>query len=124
MKKLLLITMAFGLYSCQPEELEPVDATDNLPVTPVASTLKLSLDFNPFADYISSSFQYTDINGIERYEGNPTGLTVDSVDFSMPVRITAYAWNTLNPQVLCNWNLKKDGVVIEVQNVSYFLYEN
>lgn len=124
MKKLLLITMAFGLYSCQPEEFEPVDNIDNLPVTPVACTLKLSRDFNPLAGYQFSSFQYTDINGIERYENNPPQLTIDSVDFNMPVRITAYAGNNLDPQVLCNWNLKKDGVVIEIQNVTYFLYEN
>lgn len=124
MRKLLFITMAISLYSCQSEEVEPIDDVTNTPVIPVASTLKLTTDFNPIASYQYSTFRYVDVNGIDRYETNPPGYQVDSVDFSMPVRVTSYAGNNLDPQVLCNWYLKKDGVVIEVQNVTYFVYEN
>ena len=118
MKKLLLLAIAVGLYSCQPEEEEPpIDE-------PTPSKLKLQLDFNPLVGYQNSSFHYFHVDGTERFVNNPLPMEVDSVDFTRPLRITAYAGNNLNPQIQCNWNLKKDGVVIEVQNVSYFVYEN
>lgn len=128
MKQLLLITIAAGLYSCQPEEIaqhqpEPPQVIDTLDV-PTPCTLKLQLDFNPMASTIYSSFEYIDINGVDCTEINPPQRTVDSVDFTMPVRIQAHAGNNLDPDVLCNWNLKKDEVVIEVQNVTNFFYEN
>jgi hypothetical protein len=72
----------------------------------------------------STSFRYTDVNGELHFINNPSGGQVDNVDFAQPVRIEAYAGNNFDPQVLCNWNLKKDGVVIEVANVTYFVYEN
>jgi hypothetical protein len=123
MKKLLLMAMAVSLISCQPEELDTVnDAPTSTP--PVPCTLKLSRDYNPLAGMQSTTFRYYHVDGTERLLNNPMPTEIDSVDFSMPVRITAYAGNNMNPQVLCNWNLKKDGVIIEVQNVSYFVYEN
>jgi hypothetical protein len=123
MKKLLLMAMAVSLISCQPEELDTVNDTPT-PAPPVPCTLKLQRDYNPLAGYQNSSFRYFHVDGTERFVNNPLPMEVDSVDFNRPLRITAYAGNNLNPQVLCNWNLKKDGVVIEVQNVSYFEYEH
>jgi hypothetical protein len=124
MKKILLLAIAVGLYSCQPEEVEPADNVNTVVVVPTPSTLKLQRDFNPLAGYQNSSFRYFHVDGTERFVNNPLPMEVDSVDFTRPLRITAYAGNNLDPQVLCNWNLKKDGVVIEVQNVQYFVYEN
>jgi hypothetical protein len=121
MKKLLLMAMAVSLISCQPEELDTVNDTNE---PPVPCTLKLQRDYNPLAGYQNSSFRYFHVDGTERFVNNPLPMEVDSVDFNRPLRITAYAGNNLNPQVLCNWNLKKDGVVIEVQNVTYFEYEH
>jgi hypothetical protein len=121
MKKLLLMAIAVGLMSCQPEE---VDQVNNTAVPLVPCTLKLSRDYNPLAGMQSTSFRYTDVNGELHFINNPSGGQVDSVDFAQPVRIEAYAGNNFDPQVLCNWNLKKDGVVIEVANVTYFVYEN
>lgn len=128
MKNLFFMAMAVGLVSCQQEQIEqpepaPPQVNDTL-VAPTPCTLKLQLDFNPMASTIYSSFEYVDINGIDRTEINPPQRTVDSVDFEMPVRITAFGGNNLDPDVLCNWNLKKDDVVIEVQTVSHFFYEN
>lgn len=115
MKNLFIIAMAVSFISCEPEEFDTL---------PTPCTLKLSRDYNPLAGMQLTSFSYTDIDGIDRYINNPSGGQVDNVDFSQPVRITASAGNNFQPQVVCNWNLKKDGVVIEVQNVSYFVYQN
>lgn len=123
MKKLLLLFIAAGMYSCQPEELEPVNDIAPVP-PPVPCTLKLTRDFNPLAVSQFTSFEYTDINGNERMDINPPAWTVDSVDFSKRVRVNAYAGNNLDPMAICNWNLKKDGLVIEVQTVANFYYEN
>lgn len=123
MKKILPLLFVLFLFSCKKEEIQE-EPKDNPPPTPVASTLKLSRDFNPLAGYQTTTFQYTDVNGVERYESNPSLGTVDSVDFSKYVRITAVAGNNLDPDVLCNWNLKKDGVVIDVQSVSNYVYTN
>jgi hypothetical protein len=123
MKKLLFMAMAVSLISCQPEELDTVNDTPT-PVPPVPCTLKLTTDFNPLASTLNSSFRYYHVDGTERFVNNPLPMEVDSVDFNMPLRITAYAGNNLNPQTLCNWYLKKDGVVIDVQSVTYYEYEN
>ena len=121
MKKLLLMAMAVSLLSCKKEELE--DKTNTIQ-PPVASTLKLYKDFNPLAPYQTATFIYTDVDGQSQFKTNPTGLEVTNVDFAMPVKITAFAGSNLDPDVLCDWTLKKDGVVIDVQSVTYYEYEN
>jgi hypothetical protein len=116
MRIVLFMAMAVSLISCQPEEL---DGNESIPCT-----LKLYTDFNPLASYRTTSFRYTDVNGNEKFINNPEGLEVTNVDFSKYVQVTAYAGNNFQPQTLCNWYLKKDGVVIDVQSVTYYEYEN
>jgi hypothetical protein len=128
MKKLLPLLFVLFLFSCKKEtiEEEPKDnppPTDTIP-TPEASTLKLSRDFVPGIAFQTITFQYTDITGVERFETNPYMGTVDSVDFSQFVRVTGVAGNNLDSDIFCNWNLKKNEVVIDVQGVSNYLYTN
>ena len=118
MKNLFIMAMAVSLTSCQPDDVNTVNDV------PVPCTLKLSRDYNPLTGMQSTAFRYTDVNGNFQFIENPPGGDVENVDFAQPVRITASAGNNLDATVLCNWNLKKDGVVIEVQNVTYFVYEN
>jgi hypothetical protein len=117
MKKILPLLFVLFLFSCKKENTK-----DN--VVPVASTLKLSRDYNALAGMQTTTFQYTDINGVEQFETNPPSGTVENVDFSKYVKITAVAGNNFDPDVLCNWNLKKDGVVIDVQSVTNYVYTN
>lgn len=123
MKKLLPIFFILFLFSCKKEDVQE-EPKDNPPPTPIASTLKLSRDFVPAIGFQTITFEYTDINGVERNEMNPSLGTVDSVDFSKYVMVTGVAGNNLDPDILCSWNLKKDGVVIDVQNVSNYVYTN
>jgi len=121
MKHLLIMAMAVILASCQPEELDNVNDTA---APPTPCTLKLSRDYNPLAGYNAYNFRYTHVDGDLRLVNNPSGGQIDSVDFTQPVRITASAGNNFDPEVLCNWNLKKDGVVIDVQSTTNYIYEN
>ena len=128
MKKLIIMAMAVGLASCQPEQIEPVQPdepiNDTIVELPVPCVLKLSKDFNPSASMQHVTFNYYDVNGVEHSLYNPPLLEVDSVDFSMPVLITGYAGNNFDPDVLCNWYLKKDGVLIDAQSVIQYTYQN
>jgi hypothetical protein len=120
MKKLLFLALAVSLISCKKEKLDKDTSTD----PPVACTLKLYKEYNPLAGYQTATFSYTDVDGQTQLKTNPSGLEVTDVDFSRPVRITAVAGNNFDPDVLCDWMLKKDGVVIDVQSVSNYVYEN
>jgi hypothetical protein len=121
MKKLLFLAMAVSLLSCKKEKL---DDKNNSSEPPVACTLKLYKEYNPLAGYQTATFSYTDVDGQTQLKTNPSGLEVTDVDFSRPVRITAVAGNNFDPDVLCDWMLKKDGVVIDVQSVTNYVYEN
>ena len=122
MKKTFILFLTIALFtSCKKDEPNQNDDSKDLPI---ASTLKLSKDYNPLAAYQTIVFTYTDINGNQQFIHNPEDNQVTDVDFTQYVKVTAVAGNNLDPDVLCNWNLKKDGVVIEVQNVQNFLYEN
>jgi len=122
MKKFLLLAMAVSVMSCKKEKLDENKDITSSP--PVACTLKLYKEYNPLVGYEYKTFTYTDVSGEYHLINNPTGNEITDVDFSMPVRITAYGGNNLNPQTLCDWMLKKDGVVIDVQSTSYYVYEN
>jgi hypothetical protein len=121
MKKILPLLFVLFLFSCKKDK-DGENTKDN--VVPVASTLKLSRDFQAGVAYQSTSFEYTDINGVEMIQSNPANNTVEDVDFTKYVKVTAVAGNNLDPDILCNWNLKKDGVVIDVQSVSNYVYTN
>jgi hypothetical protein len=117
MKK-VFIAMAVILMSCQPED---IDQANDLPVS---STLKLSKDFVPAIAFQTIQFRYTDVNGNLQIKTNPSDGEVTDVDFSQYVKVTGVAGNNLDPDILCSWNLKKDGVVIDVATVSNYTYEN
>jgi hypothetical protein len=118
MRIVLLMAIAVSLISCQPEDVDPANDL------PVSCTLKLSKDFVPGIAFQTIQFRYIDINGNLQLKTNPTDGEVTDVDFSQYVKVTAVAGNYLDPDVLCSWNLKKDGVVIDVATVSNYTYEN
>lgn len=77
---------------------------------------------------------YTDVDGVNHSNSVQMDMTVENVDFSQTFSITASAGlttynpggsppSTYYPQV-CDWQLKKDGVVIDVQSVSNYNYQN
>ena len=111
-------------FACNPEEEDDTSDTTQPPVVlPTPSTLKLSKDFNALVGSQTYVFSFTDVNGVEQLVTNPAYGEVDSVDFALPVLIQASAGNNLGA-VVCNWNLKKDGVVIDVQTIAQYVYTN
>ena len=122
MKKLFLCALILSLFSCKKENLD--GNKDNTTDPPVASTLKLSVEFNPAVGWQTIKFYFTDINGDEQVKINPPGYEVTDVDFSQYVRVVGTSSNTLDPDIYCDYMLKKDGIVIDVQSASNYLYEN
>lgn len=130
MKKVTVFFMALSLFSCKKENLkeDSTDSTDNS--TPC--TLKLELAYSPINQLNYCRFTYTDINGLSHYNQNEMDRQVEDVDFSKPVKVTASAGVTFYDPVngplyeaqLANYQLKKDGVVIDVQSVVSYVYEN
>jgi len=120
MKKLFLCALILSLFSCKKEQVDNKDGETD----PVACTLKLYKEFNSLVGWQTITFYFTDINGHQQVKTNPSGYEVADVDFAKYVKVVATASNNLDPDIYCNWMLKKDGIVIDVQSTSNYLYEN
>lgn len=130
MKKVTVFFMALSLFACKKEDLkeDSTDSNDN----PTPCTLKLELAWSPVNQLNYCRFSYTDVDGTVHYNQNETDKQVENVDFSKPVRVTASSGVTFYDPVngntyqaqLGNYQLKKDGLVIDVQSVIDYVYEN
>ena len=119
MKKVLLIFLILGLFSCKKDSSEQNKDNDPIPVT-----LELTSDYTPTAGYYEINFFYTDIYGNYMERVNPVGNKVTDVDFSQYVKVTGRKWNNFQGNVLSNWYLKKDGDLIDSHSVSEYIYTN
>lgn len=129
MKKLLVLFLAISLFSCKKDDLK--DINDN-GAEPVPCTIKLVVGFSPIAVLNYCQFTYTDVNGITYTNMNVMSGEVDNVDFSKPFKVRASSGITFYDPVngaiyddqLADYQLKKDGVVIDAQSVVTYVYEN
>jgi hypothetical protein len=129
MKKILVIFFALGLFSCKKENLKEDSSTDS---TPTPCTIKLVVGFSPIATLNYCQFTYTDIDGNFYQYRNEMDGQVENVDFSKPFKVTASSGITFYDPVngplyddqLADYQLKKDGVVIDAQSVVTYVYEN
>lgn len=129
MKKVLILFMSLVLFGCQKEDVND-DSSDNSNPTP--STIKLVVGFSPIATLNYCQFTYTDVNGVFYPNVNQMDGQVENVDFSKPFKVRASSGITFYDPVngplyddqLANYQLKKDGVVIDAQSVVTYVYEN
>jgi hypothetical protein len=131
MKKLLPIFFILFLFSCKKEDLK--DNSNNNSDTPTPCTIKLYKEQFVYALQYCV-FSYTDVNGVVHNNLYETDMTIENVDFSKPLSVEASAGITMynpgatppqiyTPQV-CDWQLKKDGIVIDTRSTSNYLYSN
>lgn len=129
MKKILLLFFAASFFSCQKEDLNEDSGNES---TPTPSTIKLVVGFSPIATLNYCQFTYTDVNGTFYQYRNEMDGQIENVDFSKPFKVTASSGITFYDPVngplyddqLANYQLKKDGVVIDAQSVVTYVYEN
>ena len=131
MKKLLPIFFILFLFSCKKEDLK--DNSNNNSDTPTPCTIKLYKEQFVYALQYCV-FNYTDVDGVVHNNLYETDMTIENVDFSKPLSVEASAGmttynpggtppSTYYPQV-CDWQLKKDGIVIDTRSTSNYLYSN
>lgn len=128
MKKVLVVFLALSLFSCKKEKFS--DDKENEPAT--GSTVKLVVGFSPIATLNYCRFTYTTIDGDTYTSRNEMDGQVENVDFTKPFKVTASSGVTFYDPVngpiyddqLANYQLKKDGVVIDAQSVVTYVYEN
>lgn len=128
MKKITLILLALSLFGCKKENL--TEDKENEPVT--GSTIKLVVGFSPITTLNYCRFTYTTIDGDTYTSRNEMDGQVEDVDFTKPFKVTASSGVTFYDPVngpiyddqLANYQLKKDGVVIDAQSVVTYIYEN
>lgn len=128
MKKIAVFLLALSLFSCKKENL----TEDKQEETPTGSTIKLVVGYSPIATLQYCQFTYTDINGTFYQYRNEMDGQVENVDFSKPFKVAASSGVTFYDPVngniyddqLANYQLKKDGVVIDAQSVVTYIYEN
>ena len=129
MKKLLFLAMAVSLISCKKEELQD-DSNDDSNAT--GSTIKLVVAWSPVATLHHCNFTYTDIYGQTFDSVSQMDGQVENVDFTKPFRVVASSGVTFYDPVngniyndqMADYQLKKDGVVIDAQSTVTYLYEN
>jgi len=127
-KTVAFLLLTFSLLSCKKEGLKELGGGSE----PTPSTIKLVVGFSPIAALNYCKFTYTDINGTYHYSRNEIDGQVENVDFSKPFKVTASSGITFYDPVngniyddqLANYQLKKDGVVIDAQSVVTYVYEN
>ena len=132
MKKVLALFLATSLFAC--EKQEEKDLIQNPPVEqePIPSTIQLSFTEFGYQTFYCI-FDYTDVDGNVYENSYQMDKTVENVDFSKPFAVRAQAGLTTYPgagqppqqnPVACSWQLKRDGYVIDTQNVATYVYEN
>ena len=123
------MAMAIGLVGCQKEDLNEDNnsGSDN----PTPSTITVTYDSFMYQLYYCR-FTYYDVNGQYHSGQNETDKTVQNVDMSRPFKVEAQAGITMydpvtgpiqNPQAT-DWQVKKDGVVIDARNAVSYIYQN
>jgi hypothetical protein len=128
MKKITLIILTLSLFSCKKENL----TEDKQEETTTGSTIKLVVGYSPIVTLEYCKFTYTDINGTFYQYRNEMDGEVENVDFSKPFKVTASSGVTFYDPVngplyddqLADYQLKKDGFVIDAQSVVTYVYEN
>jgi hypothetical protein len=132
MKKAIFILGLLALVSCEKETKE--DLVQNPPVEqePIPSTVQLY-----FTEFMYQTFycifDYTDVDGVVHENSYQMDKTVENVDFSKPFSVRAQAGLTTYPgagqppqqnPIAVSWQLKRDGFVIDAQQVVTYVYEN
>jgi len=133
MKHFIILLLCLGLFSCKKENTKDNPNGSNNTTDPVPCTIKLYKEqfVYPLEWCV---FTYTDVDGVVHANMYETDMTIENVDFSQPLSVDASAGLTMynpggtppqiyNPQV-CDWQLKKDGIVIDVNSTSHYLYTN
>lgn len=132
MKKAIFILGVLALVSCEKETEK--DLTPNPPIEqePIPSTIQLSFTEFGYQTFYCI-FDYTDVDGNVYENSYQMDRTVENVDFSKPFAVRAQAGLTTYPgagqppqqnPVACSWQLKRDGYLIDAQNVATYVYEN
>jgi len=125
MKKLLLILFIVPFLSC--------NKNDSDAPTPIPCTIELFKQQFGYSWHLCA-FSYTDINGVTYVNSQQDDQKIENVDWSKPFSVMASAGvTTYNPgpppittylNQVCNYTLKKDGVVIDVRSTSNYTYSN
>lgn len=131
MKKITFILLALSLLSCNKEDLTDDNDSSNSS-NPTPCTIKLVVGWSPITVLNYCRFTYTDIYGSTYNSVNHMDGQVENVDFTKPFRVSASSGVTFYDPVngalyddqLADYQLKKDGVVIDAQSVVTYIYEN
>lgn len=130
MKKVGFFIIAISaLTSCKKEDISQ-DDNQVQQVAPVS--IELVLGFSPINQLNYCKYTYTDADGVYHYMENNMDRKVENVDFAKPFKVMASSgitfYDPLNGPIyddqLANYQLKKDGVVIDAQSVVTYVYEN
>jgi hypothetical protein len=129
MKKITFIILTLSLFGCKKEELKE---DSNTASEPVPCTIKLVSGFSPLSVLNYCEFTYTDIYGETFTNMNQMDRQVENVDFTKPFKVRASSGITFYDPVngniyddqLTDYQLKKDGVVIDAQSVVTYVYQN
>lgn len=132
MKKSIIIALAVALISCNKEELDNNNSGNGSGNTsePIPSTIELIK--NSFVYQLEyCRFSYTDVDGNIHENETHMDRTIENVDFSKPLYVFASSGlTTYNGSIptfyaqLCEYQLKRDGNVIDVQTAVHYAYSN
>jgi len=127
--------MTCALISCSKEAEDDLSgggsAGGNNSNPPTPSTLVISHD-SFVSQLYYCTFTYYDVNGDYHQAESNMDRTVENVDFERDFKVEAQAGITLydpvngpilNPQHV-NWQLKKDGFVIDARGATSYIYQN
>lgn len=129
MIKLIPIFFILFLFSCNKEDLNDNQSNNSNP--PTASTITVSYSSFVYQLYYCR-FTYYDITGLYHFNETHMDKQVENVDFSRDFKVEAQCGITMydpingpiyNPQYT-DWQVKKDGVVMDARGATSYIYQN